>query len=138
VLSCLFLFYILMLHILILFNGIFPVFGIFRFGLQGIVLLDISIGCLIVLTWGTLRQYAWAWWGSILSLGLFTFSTIYTFAKTSYPDLLAGLALPARELEILGGIPAKGYHFSILVGIPLLITLAIAIRSKQLFKFGLR
>lgn len=134
VLSCLFLFYILMLHILILFNGIFPVFGVFRFGLQGIVWLDVSIGCLIVLTGGTLRQQAWSWWASVFLLGLFTFSTIYTFAKTSYPDLLTGLAFPVRELEILGGIPAQGYHFSILVGIPLLITLAIAIRAKRYFK----
>jgi hypothetical protein len=138
VLSCLFLFYILMLHILIMFNGIFPLFGVFRFGLQGIVLLDISIGCLMVMTWGTLRQRAWAWWISVLLLGSFTFSTVFTFFRYSYADLLAGLAFPARELEILGGIPAQGYHFSIMVGLPLLITLVIALLSKRYFKPGLR
>jgi hypothetical protein len=137
VLSALYLFYIIMLHILILFNGMYPVFGIFRFGLPGIFLLDFSIGCLIVLTWGTLQQRLWAWWGSLILLGLFTFSTMFTFFRYSYADLLAGLAFPARELEILGGIPAQGYHFSIMVGIPLLITLAIAIRSKRYFRSGL-
>ena len=138
VLSALYLFYIIMLHILILFNGMYPVFGVFRFGLQGIYLLDFSIGCLLVITWGTLRQRMWAWWSSVILLGLFTFSTIFTFSRYSYAELLAGLAFPARELEILGGIPAQGYHFSIMVGIPLLITLAIAILSKRYFKPGLR
>jgi len=136
VLSCLYLFYILMLHILIMFNGLFPVFGEFRFGLQGIILLDISIGCLILMTWGTLRQRLWAWWSSLILLALFMVSTVYTFWRYTYADLLAGLSFPARELEILGGIPAQGYHFSILVGTPLLITLAIAIRSKGYFKAG--
>ena len=136
VLSCLYLFYILMLQILIMFNGLFPVFGEFRFGLQGIILLDISIGCLMIMTWGTLRQRLWAWWASVILLALFTASTVYTFWRYTYADLLAGLAFPARELEFLGGIPAQGYHFSILVGTPLLITLAIAIRSKGHFKAG--
>jgi len=138
VLSALYLLYIIMLHILILFNGIYPVFGVFRFGLQGIYLLDFSIGCLVVLTWGTLRQRMWAWWSSVVLLGLFTFSTIFTFLRYSYAELLAGLAFPARELEFLGGIPAQGYHFAVMVGIPLLITLVIAILSKRYFEPGLR
>ncbi len=65
-LSFLYLFYIILLHILILFNGMFPVFGVFRFGLQGIVLLDIVIACLVCILWGTLRLRPWAWWGSVI------------------------------------------------------------------------
>ena len=56
VLSALYLFYIIMLHILLLFKGMFPAFGAFRFGLQGFVLLDISMACLVCMIWGTLRQ----------------------------------------------------------------------------------
>jgi MFS family permease len=52
VLSSLYSFYLIMFHILILFNGMFPVFGNFRFGLQGIVLLDISIAGLVCIIWG--------------------------------------------------------------------------------------
>jgi len=136
VLSSLYVFYIVVLHILILFNGIFPALGAFRFGLQGILLLDISIGCLICLIWGTLRQRLWAWWGSVILLGLFTFSTILTFFRSSYSAILSGLAFPPREMEILGGVPAQGYHFAILAGIPLLITLGVAILSKRHFKPG--
>lgn len=134
VLSSLYLFYIIMLHILILFNGIFPVFGVFLFGLPGIFLLDFSIGSLICLIWGTLRLKLWAWWASVIWLGLFTCSTVLTFCRYSYPALLSGLAFPPREIEFLEGIPVQGYHFSILVGIPLLITWGIAILSKRHFR----
>jgi MFS family permease len=134
VLSSLYSFYIIMLHILILFNGMFPVLGVFRFGLQGIVWLDISIACLVCLIWGTLRQRLWAWWGAVILLGLFTFSTILTFVRSSYSTILSGLALPPREMEFLGGVPVQGYHFAVLVGIPLLITWGMAILSKRCFR----
>jgi hypothetical protein len=136
VLSSLYLFYIVVLHILILFNGIFPALGVFVFGLQGILLLDISIGCLICLIWGTLRLQLWAWWGAVILLGLFTFSTILTFFRSSYSDILSGLAFPPREMEFLGGVPAQGYHFAVLAGIPLLVTLGVAILSKRHFRPG--
>jgi len=136
VLSSLYLFYILMLHILILFNGMFPVFGAFRFGLQGIVLLDISIACLACITWGTLRRRLWAWWTSVILLGFFMLSTVLTFSRASYPAILSGLTFPPREMEFLAGLPVQGYHFSILAGIPLSITWVIAILSKRHFKPG--
>lgn len=134
VLTSLYLFYIIVLHILILFNGIFPVFGVFRFGLQGIVLLDMSIACLVCIIWGTLRRRLWAWWGSAILLGVFMVSTVITFFRSSYLAILLGLAFPPREMEFLGGLPVQGYHFSVLVGIPLFITWVIAILSKQHFR----
>ena len=136
VLSSLYLFYIVVLHILILFNGIFPALGVFIFGLQGILLLDISIGCLLCLIWGTLRLRRWAWWGAVILLGLFTFSTILTFFRSSYSTILSGLAFPPREMEFLGGLPVQGYHFAVLAGIPLLITWGVAILSKRHFRPG--
>ena len=136
VLSSLYLFYIVVLHILILFNGMFPALGVFLFGLQGTLLLDISIGCLSCLIWGTLRLRLWAWWGAVILLGLFTFSTILTFFRSSYSTILSGLAFPPREMEFLGGLPVQGYHFAVLAGIPLLITLGVAILSKRYFRPG--
>lgn len=136
VLSSLLAFYAIMLHILILFNGLFPVFGVFVFGLPGIVLLDLSIACLVCLVWGILRLKLWAWWGAVIWLGLFTFSTILTFCRYSYLDILSGLAFPPREIAFLRGVPAQGYHFAILVGLPLLITWLLAILSKRYFRRG--
>jgi hypothetical protein len=136
VLSSLYVFFIIMLHILILFNGIFPVFGVFVFGLQGILLLDISIACLVCLLWGTLRLKLWAWWVSIIWLGLFMLSTVVTFINTDYTSLLSEMAFPPSELEFLGGIPAQGYHFAILVGMPLFVTWVILLSSRRYFKAG--
>jgi hypothetical protein len=134
VLCSLYLLYIVVLHMLILFNGMFPVFGVFLFGFQGILLLDISIACLVCLVWGTLRLRMWAWWGSVVYSSLITFSTILTLFKSSYSTILSGLEFPPREIEFLGGLPVQGYHFAVLVGIPLLITLGLVIHSKRYFK----
>jgi hypothetical protein len=136
VLSSLYSFYIIVLHLLVLFNGMFPVFGVFRFGYQGIVLLDIAIACLVCIIWGTLRLRLWAWWGSVILLGLFTFSTVLTLFRSSYSTILSGLAFPQREMEFLGGLPFQGYHFAVLAGIPLLITWGLAILSKRHFGPG--
>jgi hypothetical protein len=134
VLCSLHLFHIVVLHMLILFNGMFPVFGVFLFGFQGILLLDISIACLVCLIWGTLRLRMWAWWGSVVCLSLITFSTILTLLKSSYSTILSGLEFPPREIEFLGGLPVQGYHFAVLVGIPLLINLGLIIYSKRYFR----
>lgn len=137
VLGCLYAFYIIMLHILILFNGIYPLFGVFRFGREGIELLDVSIAALFCITWGTLRQRLWAWWGSVILFGLFAFSTVFTLAASGYARILAGLAFPPREMEMLGGLPVQGYHFAVMAGIPLLITWVVAVLSKRHFRPGL-
>jgi hypothetical protein len=136
VLSALYLFYIVMLHVLILFNGMYPVFGSFRFGFQGILLIDFSIACLAFLAWGTLRLKAWAWWGAVILGGLFTLSTVLTFFMSSYSDILSGLAFPPREMEIFGGMPIQGYYFSVPVGMPLIISWLIALLSKRHFRAG--
>jgi hypothetical protein len=137
VLCTLYGFYIVMLHILILFNGMYPALGVFVFGMQGILLLDISIACLVCLIWGTWRRQMWAWWGAVILMGLFTFSTLLAFFRSSYSTLLSGLAFPPREIEVLGGVPVQGYHFAVLVGIPLLITWGLAILSRRHFRSGL-
>ncbi len=63
----------------------------------------------VFITWGTLQQRPWAWWGFVILLGLFTCSTVLTFCRSSYPVLWRGWPF-STELEILGGVPAQGYH----------------------------
>lgn len=133
VLSALYLFYAVVLHIPIFFNGLFPLFGTFLSGLQGIFLLDISILLLICLAWGTLKRRAWAWWGSLRALGLLAFSTILTFSKTGYLELLSKLEFPPTEIGFLDGIPLQGFHLAAFFGIPLLDTLGMLILSKRHF-----
>jgi hypothetical protein len=133
VLAALFIFFTAIMHLLILFNGIYPAFGVFLYGLPGIVMIDITIVCLMCLTWGILRRRTWAWWGATILWGLFTLSLIVTWLNTGYPQLLLGLAFPAREMEMLEGIPLQGFHLAVFTGIPCLITWILAVSSRRYF-----
>jgi hypothetical protein len=133
VLSTLHLFYILVLHVLLLFNGIFPLFGVLVSDLPGIFLLDASILCLALLVWGLLRLRTWAWWGSLIYLSLITFSSILTLIRSRYADILSAMDLPPTEMEFLDGVPLQGFHFAVFIGMPLLITLGVILVSKKHF-----
>ena len=80
-LCLLYLFYGIVLHIPILLNGLYPLYGSFLSGLPGIRALDLSILALGFLTWGTFKRRAWAWWGGLAYWGWLALSTIVTFAK---------------------------------------------------------
>ena len=130
VLGTLLLFYAFMLHIPILFNGVFPLFGRYLVGLQGILALDLSIACLACLSWGVFRQRTWAWWGSLVYLGTLTLSLVSTLVSSSYADILAVMRFPPREMEFLEGLPLQGVHLAALIGVPLALTLGVAILAK--------
>ena len=127
-------FYIIVLHVSIFFNGIFPLFDVLMFDLQGILLADLSIMLLVCLIWGTLRLRKWAWWGSLVYFSLMTFSSILTLSRSSFLDILSRMNFPEMEIEILQGLPFQGYHFAVLIGIPLLITLGLITYSKRYFR----
>jgi hypothetical protein len=126
-------FYAIALHVPILFNGVFPFFGVLIFGLQGILLLDVSILCLLGLTWGILKQKTWAWWGSLIFFVSLILSLMLTFSRYSFSDILAGMVFPPTEMEALQGVPLHGLHIAALIGIPLPITLGWIIFSKRYF-----
>ncbi|NLY38344.1 MAG: hypothetical protein GX044_03485 [Firmicutes bacterium] len=133
-LSVLYLFLIIALHILTLFNGIFPLFGRFLYGLPGIALLDLTAACLALITWGTLQRRLWAWWGALLLLGLLALSTILSFCRSSYPAILQGLAFPQAEIDFLSGIPLTGFHLALLAGISPAITWIMALLARRHFR----
>lgn len=133
VLGALGLYYIVMLHIPILFNGLFPLMGRFASELQGIQLLAASIAVLICLTWATLGRRRWAWWGSLLYAALMTASLLVTLTRSSWAEILQVLDFPPREVDMLDGLPIQGYHLAILIGAPLIITLAVIVWAKPYF-----
>jgi hypothetical protein len=134
VLCSLFLLYAIALHIPIFFNGIFPLFGVWLSDLEGILLIDISIMCLVGLIWGTLKLRAWAWWGTLVYFGLMTFSSILTLSMSSFSNILSKMRFPETEMGILQRLPFQGYHFAALIAIPLVITLGLISYSKRYFK----
>lgn len=133
VVSGLFIFYALLLHVPILFNGMFPLFGTWLTGLQGIVALTIAILVLLFITWGFVRQKAWAWWGSLIYFIALPVSAVATLARSSYLELLALMRFPPFEVEILQGIPLQGIHLVAFFGLPLILTLGAILVSKRCF-----
>ena len=122
------------LHILIFFNGIIPFLGLWLNGLQGILLIDILIMSLVGLIWGTFRLKTWAWYGSLVYFALMTLSSILTLSRSSFLDILSAMNLPEFERELMQGVPLQGFHFAVLIGVPLLITLGLIVYSKRYFR----
>jgi hypothetical protein len=130
-LAMVYVFYALFLHIAILLNGIFPLFGHFVCGLQGAMLIDGTIWALALLAWGTLRRWPWAWWGALVLVGGLTVSTIWTLWQTTYAELLAGLEFPAAELEFLAGVPVQGWHLALFLALPLAATVGLILYARR-------
>jgi hypothetical protein len=134
VLGLLFVFYAVVLHVPIFFRGLFPLFGVWLSGLQGILALDVSIACLACLAWGVLRQRTWAWWGSLAYFSLLTSSLVLTLLRSSYAAILSRVDFPPTEMEALQGLPIQGVHLAVFIGVPLIITLGVIVLSKRHFE----
>ncbi len=123
----------LALHVPILFNGLFPLFGSFQYGLDGVYLLDLSIVLLIGLTWGVLRQRRWAWWGTSFYLGTMTTSAIISFLSVDPHHIITKMKFAALEMDALSGVPVQGGHLALLIALPALLTLLLLLRSRHYF-----
>ncbi len=134
VMVILFAFYAVALHALIFFNGLFPILGTWLNGLQGITVIDVTLLCLAVLTWGTLTRQKWAWWGTLVYFSWLTLSWTLTLMRSSWLDILAALEFPPYEMEILKRLPFQGRHFAVLVGVPFVLTLGLILRSRSHFQ----
>ena len=124
-------FFILILHTQIYFNGLFPLFGKWITGLNGIILLDISILGLILLVFGMLRSQLWAWWLGMIYYCLMTLTYIFTLLTSSWMDILSALNLPPYELDFLVGMPLHGAYFIFLAGPPFILTIYQIIRARK-------
>jgi hypothetical protein len=134
VVAAMFVFTIVVLHILILFNGVFPFFCVLLFDLTGITLIGLSVIVLVGLIWGLVRLKGWAWWGSLLYWGFLSFSSIAALSRSSLADILSQMRFAPLEVEVLGGIPLHGAHLAMLAGIPLLVTLGLIVYSRRYFR----
>jgi hypothetical protein len=136
VLCMLYVFFILVLHTAILLRGAFPLFGVLLTDLTGILFIDAAVLLLALLTWGTFKCHMWAWWGALLGFGLMTLSTIWTFARLGWAEILGVMQFAPTEVEALDGIPISGVHIAAFVGLPLAATLALIIYSRRFFGAG--
>lgn len=124
---------ILYLSLLILLGGIFPLFGVFVTGTPGIILPGALIVFLLWLIRGHIALDRRAYIATLVVLGLIAVSTIITFSIHGYADILAVLAFPPAEMDMLGGIPISGVHIAIIVGCPLVAGWIAVFRSRKAF-----
>jgi hypothetical protein len=115
--------YIVLLHGLIIVNGIFPWFGVMLAGKTGVLALDIAIIVLLALTWGLAEGYPLAWWGALIDFSLMAVSSIITFSRFTFRATLEAMAFPPAEMEWFQGIPFLDQYPVWLVALPLVVTL---------------
>jgi len=133
VMTIVFGFYLVVLHVPLFFNGLFPVFGRWIADIAGVAAWDICIVTLALLMWGVLRRRIWAWRGSTIYFALLTASTTSTLLRSSLGDILSFMRFPPTEMALLKDVPLHGAHFAPLVGLPLLATLTLVVMSKRYF-----
>lgn len=122
---------VLALHIPILFNGAFPLFGHVHYGLDGITMLDLAILVLAVLTWGMFRQSRRAWWGTMLFFCTMITSSIATFLSVDPHQVILEMRFSSLEMDALQGMPVEGYHLALLISLPALLTLVLILRTRR-------
>lgn len=131
IVGSLLIFFIIVIQFPLFLNGIFPVFGKFVVGSQGVMIISLVTIVLIFLSWGTLRSKLWAWWGSIILQSILIISTALTFPKYTLKNMIALMKFAPKELDMLKNIPVQSYQLLIFFITPLFVTLIILIISKS-------
>ncbi len=125
---------IVAMHITIFFQGLFPMFGQIIFGRPAAYVIALCILILGILIYGTVGLKKWAWWGSLVYILLLTISTILSFSRYSFYDIILMMNLPAYEMGFIDKmILIHDYRLVGLLAIPLLVTLGLIIYSKRYF-----
>lgn len=125
--------YAVVLHIPILFNGLFPLFGGWMSGLAGILALDGTILSLLAISVGVLTRRRWAWWAALLLLLVLTVSSLMTLLPSTFEQLLDHLAFPPYERTLLSGVPLQGAHIAAFIVLPLALTMAVLVVAAPHF-----
>ncbi len=130
----LFIIMILVMHLAIFFQVIFPWFGQFILGRQSIDLIALCILILGVLIYGIVQLKKWAWWGALMYLALLSTSALLSFSRHSFSEILQMMDLPAYEIEFLGQLTLlSDFHLTLLAAAPLFAGLGLLIYSKRFF-----
>jgi hypothetical protein len=133
VLGTLLIVFALALHVPMLFNGLFPFFGRFLFGREGILVLDLSVLVLAFLAGGVLLRKQWAWWGTLAYLGFLLISSAAAFSSASLAEVLAPMNFAPLERDMFKNVPLPGYALALLTALPLLITWILLLFSRGYF-----
>ena len=124
--------FIILLHVDIFFNGMFPVFGRFIFLRKGIAVISAVILCLAVFSYGYALGKKWGFWGLLSTYALLLVSCVTTFARYSVHEILMLLKYSPYELreyqQVISMI--KRVNFTALVASLLLVALAVLLLGR--------
>lgn len=133
-LNILFVIMILVMHITIFFQAVFPVFGQLILGREAVYVIALCILLLGILMYGIIRIKKWAWWGSLVYLSLLVISATMSFSRYSFYEIIQMMELPAYEMEFINQMALlHNFHLVGLVAIPLIVALCLLIFSKRYF-----
>ncbi len=125
---------IVVIHIAIFFQGIFPWFGQILLLRSSAYFMAFCVLALIFMIYGIIGLKKWAWWGSMLLFSLLTISGVLSFAGYHFYDLMLLLNPPVYELGLLDkmvflyDLPVVG-----LFVFPLLCALGLSVYSRRYF-----
>lgn len=125
---------VVVMHIAIFFQGLFPMFGQIMLGRPAAYIIALCILILGILIYGTVQLKKWAWWGSLVYVSLLTVSAVMSFSGHRFYDIIVVLNLPAYETELLDKMVV--FHDYPIVGLfaaPLLVTLGLIVYSRRYF-----
>jgi hypothetical protein len=125
---------IVVMHTAIFFQGLFPMFGQIMLGRPAAYIVALCILILGILIYGTIQLKKWAWWSSLVYVSLLTVSSVMSFSRHRFYDIIMMMDLPAYEMELIDKmVVLHDYHLVGLFAAPLLIALGLVIYSKRYF-----
>lgn len=129
-----YLLYILLFHIMIFFHGIFPLFGRFLTGLNGIIIYSFLILIFCIFIYGLYKKNFFLWIGSVVVFTLLTLSAVITFLSIKYLEIIDLLDLPKLEDDIFAGLPLKSVFLLVPLTFILGISLIIIIKTRKNYR----
>ncbi len=133
----LFVIIIIVLHLAIFFQGLFPLFGQVLLGRPSAYIISLCVLIAGILIYGLVRLRLWAWWGALGYTAALAISCLLTFTLHSFTDIIAVLNLPAFEMAFLGRLtPLQDFSLVLLITVPLLVALGLLVFSRRFFGKG--
>ncbi len=125
---------ILVLHMALFVQALFPWFGDFIVGRPVAPLIAALIVLAGVLAYGVAQRRRWAWWAVLLYFALLATSSALSFSRHSVGAILRLLALPPAEAAVIARVPVlDDLYLTALVTAPLLAGLLPLLLARRHF-----
>jgi len=126
--------YILLFHIMIFYNGLFPLFGKFLTGHSGIFVYGFLIILMTLFIYGLFKRIHISCIISVVFFGLLLISATITILNYDFISIIELMNLPKLEHDIFVKLPLKSFYLLLPVSYILISSLIIVIRTGNYYK----